>query len=63
MASSKKHEVTRPGRVKLRAPSQEDASHGWRDRVATAAYYKSESRGFAAGHELEDWLAAEAEEA
>ncbi len=28
-------------------------------RVATAAYYKSESRGFKSGHDLEDWLAAE----
>ena len=29
--------------------------------VATAAYYRAEHRRFAAGHELEDWLAAEAE--
>ena len=27
--------------------------------VAEAAYYFSEHRGFAPGHELEDWLAAE----
>jgi len=29
--------------------------------IATAAYHRAEQRGFAAGHELEDWLAAEAE--
>ena len=29
--------------------------------VATAAYYLAERRGFEPGHELEDWLAAEAE--
>lgn len=29
--------------------------------VAKAAYFRAEGRGFAAGHELEDWLAAEAE--
>jgi hypothetical protein len=29
--------------------------------VAKAAYFRAERRGFAAGHELEDWLAAEAE--
>ena len=29
--------------------------------VAEAAYYKAEARGFESGHELEDWLAAEAE--
>jgi len=29
--------------------------------VAVAAYYRAEKRNFEAGHELEDWLAAEAE--
>ena len=29
--------------------------------VAEMAYYKAEARGFEPGHELEDWLAAEAE--
>ncbi|HMK85107.1 MAG TPA: DUF2934 domain-containing protein [Steroidobacteraceae bacterium] len=29
--------------------------------IAEAAYYRSQHRGFAPGHELEDWLAAEAE--
>lgn len=28
-------------------------------RIAEAAYYLSERRGFAPGHEVEDWLAAE----
>lgn len=33
-----------------------------RDRmIAVAAYYRAERRGFEPGHELEDWLAAEAE--
>jgi hypothetical protein len=27
--------------------------------IAEAAYYKAESRGFAPGHEMEDWLKAE----
>jgi hypothetical protein len=31
-----------------------------REMVATAAYYIAEQRGFAPGHELADWLAAEA---
>jgi Protein of unknown function (DUF2934) len=31
-------------------------------RVAIAAYYKAQARGFVPGYELEDWLAAEAEE-
>ena len=28
-------------------------------QIAVAAYYRAESRGFAPGCELEDWLAAE----
>jgi hypothetical protein len=31
------------------------------ERVAVAAYFRAQRRGFEAGHELEDWLAAEAE--
>ena len=30
-------------------------------RIAISAYYKSEARGYEPGHELQDWLAAEAE--
>jgi hypothetical protein len=29
--------------------------------IAKAAYFRAQRRGFRAGHELEDWLAAEAE--
>ena len=29
--------------------------------VAEAAYYRAEQRGFATGHESEDWIASEAE--
>jgi Protein of unknown function (DUF2934) len=29
--------------------------------IAEAAYYRAQRRGFAPGHELEDWLEAEAE--
>ena len=30
-------------------------------RIAESAYWRAERRGFAAGHELEDWLHAEKE--
>ena len=30
-------------------------------RIAVAAYYRAEQRGFEPGHELEDWIAAEKE--
>jgi hypothetical protein len=29
--------------------------------IAEAAFFRAEKRGFAPGHEVEDWLAAEAE--
>ena len=28
-------------------------------RIATAAYYRAERRGFNSGHEIQDWLEAE----
>ena len=31
------------------------------ERVAEIAYFRAQSRGFESGHEVEDWLAAEAE--
>lgn len=31
------------------------------DQIAISAYFRAEARGFEPGHELEDWLAAEAE--
>lgn len=30
-------------------------------RIRVAAYFKAEKRGFAPGHELDDWLEAEEE--
>ncbi len=39
------------------APMTEDER---RDAIARAAYLLSEQRGFEPGHELEDWIAAEA---
>ena len=32
-----------------------------RVRIADAAYFRAEKRGFEPGHELDDWLAAEVE--
>jgi hypothetical protein len=31
------------------------------EKIAELAYLKAQQRGFEAGHELEDWLSAEAE--
>jgi Protein of unknown function (DUF2934) len=40
--------------------TQPPAGHDDKERIRVAAYYLAERRGFASGHELEDWLAAEA---
>lgn len=42
---------------------QTSSAHGQKsaDQIAITAYLKAEARGFEPGHELEDWLAAEAE--
>jgi len=40
------------------APHFNDPHH---TAVAEAAYFRAERRGFAPGHELEDWQAAERE--
>jgi Protein of unknown function (DUF2934) len=52
--------ATRP----LKAISISVTAHHREDRhasIALAAYFRSESRGFAPGHDIEDWLAAEEE--
>ena len=36
-------------------------SDKFRKMIAERAYYKAEKRGFAASHEVDDWLAAELE--
>jgi hypothetical protein len=46
-----------PLRFCLPGPSAEQR----RLLIAKAAYFRAERRGFRPGHELEDWLAAEAE--
>jgi hypothetical protein len=39
-----------------------DVSHDeLRKLISEAAYYRAKQRGFAPGHELEDWIQAEAE--
>lgn len=50
----------RPARAKpeQRAPVSAEER---RSMIAEAAYLRAERRGFAPGHETEDWLAAEAD--
>jgi Protein of unknown function (DUF2934) len=48
--------------TKAQAPQRAAvAAEDRRAMIAEAAYLRAERRGFAPGHETEDWLAAEAE--
>lgn len=47
-----------PLESELRAPL---SSQQIRELIAEAAYYRALRRGFAPGHELDDWIEAEAE--
>jgi Protein of unknown function (DUF2934) len=46
-----------PNAVSNRQPSPEEV----RKLISEAAYYRAKRRGFVPGHELEDWVQAEAE--
>lgn len=46
---------------KTEDPRNEFSDEGWRDMVATAAYYRAEARGFEGGSAEDDWYEAEAE--
>jgi len=48
--------------ARTETPSMPDVSpQEIQRRIEIEAYYKAEARGFAPGHELDDWIAAEAE--
>jgi hypothetical protein len=42
-------------------PENRAAPENLRQLISEAAYYRAKRRGFAPGHELEDWIQAEAE--
>lgn len=54
--SRDKHKRTRTAASKLQVTLKEREQ-----MIATTAYLRAEKRGFAPGHEQEDWLQAEAE--
>jgi hypothetical protein len=50
-----------PGVAQLASVEVEARIAGHQVQVALAAYFIAEKRGFEPGHELDDWLAAEAQ--
>jgi len=74
VAARRERTEKRPAAAAPRQPSEDlrpavpssvsavfDPSSSREALIATAAYYRAEKRGFAAGYEDEDWLAAERE--
>ena len=57
-ASSHDVQITESKLEQREIPSFSDTREA---RIAEAAYWRAERRGFAPGHELEDWLSAERE--
>jgi len=43
------------------ASNQSTSNQNTAEQIAINAYLKAQARGFEPGHELDDWLAAEAE--
>jgi hypothetical protein len=51
----------KPAKAGIEAGSAAVSAEQRLDMIAAAAYYRAERRGFAAGGEVDDWLAAERE--
>jgi hypothetical protein len=64
--SPAKPKVAKPKAAKPKAPERNDVATSLTPAerlrmIEQAAFFRAERRGFAPGHEFEDWLAAEAE--
>lgn len=53
--------ATKQPRKTIAKPAAAEPAEKIRHLIEQAAYYRAEARGFEPGHELEDWIAAEAE--
>jgi hypothetical protein len=61
MATKQPPKSRRPGKASATTARADVSAAEIRQRIEEAAYYKAKQRGFAPGHELDDWIAAEAE--
>lgn len=55
------HKTTKPSLVHHFTPDFACSEEALKERIAVAAYYKAEARGFEPGHDIEDWVTAETE--
>lgn len=61
MSSLKTTKVSRKKPISKVESTPESNNEDNLTRIAVTAYYKAEARGYEPGHELQDWLEAEAE--
>lgn len=52
---------SKPSTSSKQQPSSSASNQKTSEQIAFNAYLKAQARGFEPGHELDDWLAAEAE--
>ncbi len=60
-ASDIRNGTTKPSHVNRLNPYSAVNDEELKSRIAVAAYYKAQARGFEPGHDLEDWVTAEME--
>ena len=56
-----KARVAKPQLQEIEVTNAVSSSPDLQQKIAEAAYYRAERRGFQPGFEMEDWLAAESE--
>jgi len=61
MATRQPPKARKPLKTVVTTARAEASAEEIRQLIEEAAYYRAEQRGFAPGHELDDWVAAEAE--
>ena len=61
MATKQPPKPRKPVKTVVTTARAEASAGEIRQLIEEAAYYRAEQRGFAPGHELDDWVAAEAE--
>jgi hypothetical protein len=57
----RKHRIDHAEIVRMAEAEAASRAAERRDTIATAAYFLAQKRGFEPGHELDDWLTAEAD--
>ena len=56
---SQPREIAPSLRLEVKHLEQSNAGEDLQEKIATAAYFRAQERGFAPGYELDDWLTAE----